>query len=111
MIRATDCATDPICYHTHGQGIANLNLSACFSCTLLPETSCEMFNCYLDRRILIDRDYGYFKEIIKKCNLAEKTTIITANYAENNLYIYRIDQNQDGNLYSSTQKLDRFSME
>lgn len=66
MIRATDCATDPICYHTHGQGVANLNLSACFSCTLLPETSCEKFNCYLDRRILIDKDYGYFKALINK---------------------------------------------
>lgn len=66
MIRAIDCATDPICYHTHGQGVANLNLSACFSCTLLPETSCEKFNCYLDRRLLIDRDYGYFKSIIEK---------------------------------------------
>ena len=66
MIRAIDCATDPICYHTHGQGVANLNLSACFSCTLLPETSCEKFNCYLDRRILVDKDYGYFKELINK---------------------------------------------
>ncbi|MFT4073255.1 MAG: DUF1998 domain-containing protein [Dysgonamonadaceae bacterium] len=66
MIRAIDCATDPICYHTHGQGVANLNLSACFSCTLLPETSCEKFNCYLDRRILVDKDYGYFKNIINK---------------------------------------------
>ncbi|WP_074406154.1 DUF1998 domain-containing protein [Aquimarina megaterium] len=63
MIRANDCATDPICYHTTGQGVSHLNLSACFSCTLLPETSCEMFNCYLDRRILIDKDYGYFKGI------------------------------------------------
>ncbi|MFC2186519.1 DrmB family protein [Fulvivirgaceae bacterium LMO-SS25] len=66
MIRAIDCATDPICYHTHGQGVANLNLSACFSCTLLPETSCENFNCYLDRRILVDKDYGYFKGLINK---------------------------------------------
>lgn len=65
MIRAFDCATDPICYHTHGQGVANLNLSACFSCTLLPETSCEKFNCYLDRRILVDNEFGFFKEIIK----------------------------------------------
>lgn len=64
MIRAIDCATDPICYHTHGQGVANLNLSACFSCTLLPETSCEKFNCYLDRRILVDKEYGYFKDLI-----------------------------------------------
>lgn len=66
MIRAIDCATDPICYHTHGQGVANLNLSACFSCTLLPETSCEKFNCYLDRRILVDKDYGYFKDLINR---------------------------------------------
>lgn len=66
MIRAIDCATDPICYYTYGQGVANLNLSACFSCTLLPETSCETFNCYLDRRILVDKDYGYFKKIINK---------------------------------------------
>ncbi len=66
MIRAIDCATDPICYHTHGQGVANLNLSACFSCTLLPETSCEKFNCYLDRRILVDKEFGYFRNLISK---------------------------------------------
>lgn len=66
MIRAIDCATDPICYHTHGQGVANLNLSACFSCTLLPETSCEKFNSYLDRRILVDLDFGYFNRIVKE---------------------------------------------
>ena len=63
MTRAKDCATDPICYHTSGQGVGNLNLSACFSCTLLPETSCEMFNCFLDRRILIDKEYGYLNNI------------------------------------------------
>lgn len=66
MIRAIDCATDPICYHSHGQGVANLNLSACFSCTLLPETSCEKFNSYLDRRILVDREYGYFKDLVNR---------------------------------------------
>jgi len=63
IIRANDCATDPICYHTSGQGVGNLNMSACFNCTLLPETSCEMFNSFLDRRILIDKEYGYFRSI------------------------------------------------
>lgn len=29
MMRATDCATDPICYHSDGQGVGKLNLSAC----------------------------------------------------------------------------------
>ncbi len=63
IMRAKDCATDPICYHTTGQGVGNLNLSACFSCSLLPETSCELFNSFLDRRLLIDEQYGYFKII------------------------------------------------
>lgn len=61
IIRAKDCSTDPICYYSSGQGAGNLNLSACYSCTLLPETSCEQFNCYLDRRILVDEEYGYFR--------------------------------------------------
>lgn len=64
MIRAKDCASDPICYHSSGQGVGNLNLSACYSCSLLPETSCEHFNCYLDRRLLIDKHYGYTKNIV-----------------------------------------------
>lgn len=64
ITRATDCSTDPICYYSSGQGAGNLNLSACYSCTLLPETSCEQFNCYLDRRILVDKDYGYFSDFI-----------------------------------------------
>lgn len=42
---------------------------------------------------------------VRKKNLRRITGLITANYAENNLYIYRIEQNQDGNLYSSTQRL------
>ena len=62
IIRAKDCASDPICYHSSGQGVGNLNLSACYSCTLLPETSCEQFNCYLDRRLLVDENYGYFRD-------------------------------------------------
>jgi hypothetical protein len=62
IIRAKDCATDPICYHTSGQGVGNLNLAACFSCSLLPETSCESFNSFLDRRLLIDDEFGYFKK-------------------------------------------------
>jgi hypothetical protein len=63
LARAQDCASDPICYHTghEGQGAGGTNLAACFSCALLPETSCEEFNSFLDRRLVIDTDYGYFK--------------------------------------------------
>jgi hypothetical protein len=62
LARATDCASDPICYHTdsEGQGSGGTNLAACYSCALLPETSCEEFNSFLDRRLIVDKDYGYF---------------------------------------------------
>ena len=61
--RATDCSSDPICYQTkeQGQGVGGTNLAACYSCALLPETSCEEFNRFLDRKLLIDAVIGYFK--------------------------------------------------
>lgn len=61
LFRSKDCASDPVCYHSDGQGIGGLNLAACYSCSLLPETSCEEFNSFLDRAILIDEQYGFFK--------------------------------------------------
>lgn len=53
--RATDCAADPICENTdlNGQGVGGTNLAACYSCALLPETSCEEFNRFLDRNTLL----------------------------------------------------------
>jgi len=52
--RAKDCASDPICENTDlsGQGVGGTNLAACYSCALLPETSCEEFNRFLDRQAL-----------------------------------------------------------
>lgn len=64
LYRATDCSSDPICYNTKdGQGIGGLNMAACYSCTLLPETSCEEFNSFLDRAFLVDKEFGFFKQI------------------------------------------------
>jgi len=60
LARAKDCSSDPICYHSDGQGVGGLNLAACYSCCLLPETSCEEFNSYLDRALLIDRQIGFY---------------------------------------------------
>src|SRR5574344_166906 len=51
--RAKNCSLDPICYESEGQGIAQLNLAACHSCTLLPETSCEHGNLFLDRKLVV----------------------------------------------------------
>lgn len=46
------CAADPICVESPGQGPESLNLAACHACALLPETSCELQNRYLDRKIV-----------------------------------------------------------
>ncbi|MCX7875072.1 MAG: DUF1998 domain-containing protein [Melioribacteraceae bacterium] len=59
--RAKDCSSDPICENSEGQGVENLNLAACYSCTLLPDISCEVFNSFLDRNILINKSYGFFR--------------------------------------------------
>lgn len=62
--RSINCSSDPLCWESDGQGIFDLNLSACFSCSLVAETACEEMNLGLDRRILVDSDYGFFKEIL-----------------------------------------------
>ncbi|MEY2702233.1 MAG: hypothetical protein RLY43_866, partial [Bacteroidota bacterium] len=62
--RSINCSSDPLCWESEGQGIFDLNLSACFSCSLVAETACEEMNLGLDRRVLVDEDFGYFKEMI-----------------------------------------------
>ena len=52
------CASDPICRDSAGQGPESLNLAACHACMLLPETSCELQNRYLDRRAMVDAFSG-----------------------------------------------------
>lgn len=64
--KAQFCSSDPVCMELgeHGQGPNSMNLAACHSCGHLPETSCELFNQYLDRAMLIgtpeDPSIGYF---------------------------------------------------
>jgi hypothetical protein len=60
------CSSDPLCISAeNGQGFMGLNLAACYSCILLPETSCEKMNKYLDRAAIIgtlnNQDIGVFK--------------------------------------------------
>ena len=61
--RSVNCSSDPLCWESDGQGIFDLNLSACFSCSLVAETACEEMNLGLDRRVLVDEEIGYFKSI------------------------------------------------
>jgi len=66
LARARWCSTDPVCMELGkaGQGPESCNLAACHGCALLPETSCEEFNRFLDRGLVIgtfDRpDLGFF---------------------------------------------------
>lgn len=61
------CTSDPVCDeigHSGGQGTDGLNLAACHCCVLLPETSCEQFNRFLDRGLVAgrtaNRELGFF---------------------------------------------------
>jgi hypothetical protein len=60
------CSTDPVCMDAgeKGQGPDSCNLAACHGCGLLPETSCEEFNRFLDRGLVIgtftEPGLGYF---------------------------------------------------
>lgn len=62
--RSKNCSSDPLCWESEGQGIFDLNLSACFSCALVAETACEEMNLGLDRRVLVDEKFGLFSQFI-----------------------------------------------
>ncbi|QDV55410.1 DUF1998 domain-containing protein [Rosistilla oblonga] len=62
------CSSDPLCIESSGQGIDSLNRAACHACALLPETSCEEGNRYLDRGVLVgtpnDPGLGFFADLV-----------------------------------------------
>ena len=51
--RISWCSQDPPCMESEASGTDSLNLAACYACVLLPETSCETNNSFLDRALLI----------------------------------------------------------
>ena len=61
LTRALNCSSDPVCWE-HDE---TLNYAACFSCCMISETSCEFRNMGLDRRALVDENYGFFKDLLK----------------------------------------------
>lgn len=63
IISAGWCSFDPVCADHPGQGADGLSLAACHACSLTPETSCEVMNRLLDRRLLIDPEFGFFKDL------------------------------------------------
>ena len=68
ILRASWCTSDPVCIESSGQGPSGMNLAACHSCALLPETSCEMMNLQLDRAMLVGTiehpELGYFSDLL-----------------------------------------------
>ena len=65
---AMTCSNDPVCSLSLGQGRDSLNMAACYSCALIPETSCEEFNVFLDRGMVVgtfnNNRFGFFSEVL-----------------------------------------------
>ena len=65
--KARWCSSDPICIESQGQGFLGTNLASCYSCSMLPETSCQYINRFLDRGLLVgtieNPEKGFFNYI------------------------------------------------
>lgn len=65
--RARWCSADPLCMEAEAAGSDGLNLAACHSCLLLPETSCELNNVFLDRAVVVGSEEegvrGYLEQL------------------------------------------------
>lgn len=61
------CSSDPLCIEDMMAPDDGLSLAACHSCVLSPETSCEEFNRFLDRAMLVgtplDHGTGFFHSL------------------------------------------------
>ena len=70
--RSDACSGDPLCGERDPVVLKKelaLDMkysgSACYACTILSETSCQNFNNLLDRWMLRDLKYGFFRDILK----------------------------------------------
>jgi len=59
LTKASWCSHDPVCAIGKDTGPDSCNNSACYSCCLVPEPSCEFSNAGLDRALLGTRAVGY----------------------------------------------------
>ena len=68
ITRTAWCSADPLCIESTQAGVDGLNVAACHACVLLPETSCEERNCFLDRALLVgtpeNPDSGLFLALL-----------------------------------------------
>ena len=79
---ARTCSSDPVCSLSQGQGRDSLNLAACYSCALIPETSCEEFNSFLDRGVVVgtfdNPNFGFFQGIYEADSPSRDDAIIAS---------------------------------
>jgi Domain of unknown function (DUF1998) len=59
------CSFDPVCSESPGQGPGGLSLASCHACSLVPETSCVATNRLLDRRLIVDGNFGFFARLVQ----------------------------------------------
>lgn len=70
LVRLSWCSSDPVCIESRGAGSDAMNLAACHACVLVPETSCEKNNSFLDRALLFgtreggNESEGIFSEFV-----------------------------------------------
>lgn len=63
------CSSDPLCIGGITSLSEAMNVAACHSCIFLPETSCEHFNRFLDRALLVgtpeNPEMGFFSDVLE----------------------------------------------
>jgi hypothetical protein len=63
------CSSDPLCITGAMMASNACNIAACHACILAPETSCEEFNRFLDRALLIgtagSEELGFFRGLFE----------------------------------------------
>lgn len=81
---ARTCSNDPVCSLSQGQGRDSLNLAACYSCALIPETSCEEFNCFLDRGVVVgtfdNPNLGFFQGVYEGVATSQKESVASDTF-------------------------------
>ena len=64
------CSSDPLCIEGELSAPESHSVAACHSCVMVPETSCELHNRFLDRALLVgdesDRSLGFFSALLAK---------------------------------------------
>src|SRR2546427_11284093 len=53
IFSCSQCSSDPLCSENDPEVARSLNGAACHICTFVSETSCEMANRLLDRRLVL----------------------------------------------------------